>query len=75
MKRTKKQKIKAQARRVNTQLAYKFEATHSFEPKNNSADIKDKSNSLASIKKELFKSLIIASLILISLVVIYWVSN
>ncbi|MFZ3301862.1 MAG: hypothetical protein WA152_04075 [Microgenomates group bacterium] len=74
MKRTKKQKTKANDRRVNSQLAYKFEGTYNSSPKNESAETTEKYNRLASIKKELYKSLFVAFLILISLVVIYWVS-
>lgn len=74
MKRTKKQKIKAHERHVNSQLNYKFEGTYNSSVKNESAEITEKYNRLASIKKELYKSLFVAVLILISLVVIYWVS-
>lgn len=73
-KRTKRQKQLATSRRVNSQLAYKFPDTYNFEPKNTSAVDTAKSEYLASVKKELFKSLIIAILILTSLMVLYWFS-
>jgi hypothetical protein len=75
MKRTKSQKIKASERRVNSQLAYKFEGSYNLASEKKVAYITEKNAHLASIKKELFKSLIIASLILISLMVIYWVQK
>lgn len=74
MKRTKKQKIKASKARVNSQLEYKFTKTYNLELKNKEADITELSSSLASIKKELYKSLFVATLIIIALVVIYWFS-
>lgn len=74
MKRTKKQKIKASQARVNSQLSYNFEKTYNLNVKNKGANITDNSSTLASIKKELYKSLFVASLIVISLVVIYWFS-
>ena len=74
MKRTKKQKIKAHERHVNSQLAYKFEGTYNSSVKKESAETTERFDRLASTKKELYKSLFIAFLILISLVVIYWVS-
>jgi len=73
-KRTKKQKIKASARHVNSQLAYEFKGTYNLKAKKESAESTEKYNHLGSIKKELYKSLFVAVLILISLVVIYWVS-
>lgn len=75
MKRTKKQKIKAHSRHVNSQLTYKFDGSYNLEAKNKNAKSTDNSKDLASIKKELLKSLIVSSLILISLGVIYWVHN
>ncbi len=74
MKRTKKQKVKASLRRVNSQLTYKFEESYNLKPKNESAQTTARYQNLGSIKKELLRSLIVASLILISLMVIYWVS-
>lgn len=74
MKRTKKQKIKANNRRVNSQLAYEFKGTYNLASKNESAETTEKIDRLASTKKELYKSLFVAFLILTSLVVIYWVS-
>ena len=73
-KRTKNQKIKASSKRVNSQLQYKFPETYNSSIKNESAKITENNGNLASIKKELYKSLFVAVLILISLVVIYWVS-
>ncbi len=74
MKRTKSQKIKANNARVNSQLEYKFNGSYNLDLKNKSAKSTDSSKDLGSIRKELYKSLIVALLILISLVVIYWVS-
>jgi hypothetical protein len=74
MKRTKRQKIKAQARHVNSQLTYKFDGSYNYSEKNKKTKSTDDSKDLGSIKKELYKSLFISSLILISLLVIYWVS-
>lgn len=74
MKRTKKQKIKAHAQHVNSQLAYEFKGTYNLSSKNESAKITDNSKYLGSIKKELYKSLFVAVLILVALLVIYWVS-
>ena len=72
MKRTKNQKIKAATRHVNSQLAYKFDKSYNLNSKKENAVYTGEKNNLGSIKKELLKSLIIASLILISLLVIYW---
>ena len=74
MKRTKKQKIKAHNRHVNSQLAYEFNETYNLRSKMESAETTDKYKSLGSIKKELYKSLFVAILILISLIEIYWFS-
>ncbi|EKE04847.1 MAG: hypothetical protein ACD_19C00429G0007 [uncultured bacterium] len=74
MKRTKKQKIKAISRHVNSQLGYKFEGSYNLSSEKESVKSTTDSKYLGSIKKELYKSLIIALLILTSLVVIYWVS-
>ena len=74
MKRTKRQKIKAAGRHVNTQLAYTFNESYNQKVKNNNANISAETKDLGSIKKELFKSLGIATMILISLLVLYWVS-
>lgn len=74
MKRTKKQKIKANQARVNSQLEYKFTKTYNLNSKNEELKITDNSSTLASIKKELYKSLFVALLIFSSLVVIYWFS-
>ena len=73
-KRTKKQKILAKSRHVNTQLVYEFHGTSHTKINDKNANTTDNSYNLGSIKKDLFKSLIIALLILISLVVIYWFS-
>lgn len=73
-KRTRKQKEEASNKRVNSQLSYKFNKPYNFEAKNQLANHSDKSNNLASVKKELLKSIFVAILILISLMVIYWVS-
>jgi len=73
-KRTKKQKLRSLERRVNTQLEYKFTGSYNSEPKIKDAVYTDKSNSLGTIKKELYKSLITAILILVTLMVVYWVS-
>jgi hypothetical protein len=73
-KRTRKQKEHAQKERVNSQIDYKFNTTYNFEAKEKKAILSEKNNNLGSIKKELFKSLGVALLILISLVVLYWFS-
>lgn len=75
MKRTKSQKIKAVARHVNTQLTYDFNKSYNQKSKNDDAVYTANNANLGTIKKELYKSLIIASLILISLMVVYWVQN
>lgn len=74
MKRTKNEKIKAEARRVNTQLKFKIGKAYNQTNKNNESVYTDENASLGSIKNELYKSLIVAILILISLVVVYWFS-
>jgi hypothetical protein len=74
-KRTRKQKEKATATHVNSQLKYEFKESYNLSSKNESVVNTDKNNNLGSIKKELYKSLFIASLILISLLVVYWFSN
>jgi hypothetical protein len=74
MKRTKRQKIKARESRVNSQLGYKFNKPYNLEAKNDIANISAETINLGSIKKELFKSLFIAILILSGLMVVYWVS-
>ncbi len=74
MKRTKSQKIKASNARVNSQLEYKFQGSYNLDSNIKSAISTENSKDLGSIRKELYKSLIVASLILISLIVIYWVS-
>jgi len=74
MKRTKRQKIAADSRRVNTQLKYEFDNVYNRTHKNNESVYTDKNSSLGSIKNELYKSLIVAMLILISLGVVYWFS-
>lgn len=73
-KRTKRQKISAVSRHVNSQLNYTFNKSYNQNVKKNNTDITDNSKDLASIKKELYKSLFIAALILISLMVVYWFS-
>ncbi len=74
MKRTRKQKIKAADRHVNSQLTYKFKESYNLSSKNKSVNYMVNSEDLASTKKELYRSLITAILILTSLLVIYWVS-
>lgn len=74
MKRTKKQKIKAHNRHVNSQLTYEFNGTYNSSLKMENTETTEKNDRLASTKKELYKSLFVAILILISLVVVYWVS-
>ena len=73
-KRTRKQKEHAQITRVNTQLGYKFSGSYNFEAKNEMANLSTRKEDLGSVKKELYKSLGIAMLILISLMVLYWFS-
>ncbi len=72
-KRTKIQKIKAKASHVNTQLNYSFDKPYSKNTKIKSSVNTDRSKGLGSIKNDLFKSLYVAVLILISLLVLYWV--
>ncbi len=74
-KRTKKHKNKAHIQPVNTQLNYKFQV-----PAAQQLNHKNSKNTEINIettldKKDLIKSLILALLIVISLVVIYWVSK
>lgn len=73
-KRTKKQKQMANLRHVNTQFVYTYKGTNKKKLKDNNASITENFEDLGSIKKDLFKSLIIATLILISLTVIYLLS-
>ncbi|HCR35473.1 hypothetical protein A2130_01445 [Candidatus Woesebacteria bacterium GWC2_33_12] len=73
-KRTRKQKEHAQITRVNSQLGYKFNESYNFEAKNEMANLSARKEDLGSVKKELYKSLGIAILILISLMVLYWFS-
>jgi hypothetical protein len=73
-KRTKKQKLMAESRHVNTQLVYSFKGLFNKKSKIKNASITENYEGLGSIKKDLFKSLIIAFLILISLTVIYLLS-
>lgn len=71
-KRTRKDKIMANKAHVNSQFEYSFNKpnvdTHTKKNTNKTAKMCDS----ASIKKELFKSLGISLLILISLLVLYW---
>ena len=73
-KRTRKQKEHAQITRVNSQLGYKFNESYNFDAKNEMANLSARKEDLGSVKKELYKSLGIAILILISLMVLYWFS-
>ena len=73
-KRTRKQKKHAQDARVNSQLAYKFNKPYNLQVKKTNANFSDEYNNLGSIKKELFRSLFLAILILLALMVVYWVS-
>lgn len=73
-RRTKKQKIAAKSKPVNSQFGISFDpklikAKYPKKPKN-TVQFED----LGSIKKDLFKSLIIASLIIGSILVLYWFS-
>lgn len=73
-KRTRKQKEHAQFTRVNSQIGYEFTPTYNSEAKNKKTNLSAENNNLGSIKKELFKSLFLAILILTGLMVLYWVS-
>jgi len=73
-KRTRRQKEHAQEVRVNSQIGYEFTTTYNLEAKEKKANLSVENNNLGSIKKELLKSLGVAMLILISLMVIYWFS-
>jgi len=74
MKRTKKQKMTAKLRHVNTQFTYSFDKPHNQVIKKNNTNISAEFSNLGSIKNNLIKSLTVAVLILISLVVVYWFS-
>lgn len=74
MKRTKKQKMAAKLRHVNTQFKYNFNKPYNQIVKKDNANISAEFDELASIKNNLIKSLTVAILILISLVVVYWFS-
>ena len=73
-KRTRRQKEHAQEVRVNSQIGYEFTTTYNLEAKKKNANLSVENNNLGSTKKELLKSLGVAMLILISLMVIYWFS-
>ncbi|KKQ77033.1 MAG: hypothetical protein UT00_C0023G0007 [Parcubacteria group bacterium GW2011_GWA1_38_7] len=73
-KRTRKQKQAAEVRHVNSQFQIKFEPGSAVLPKVKKSIDTAQTPETASIKKELLRSLTIASLILISLVVLYWFS-
>lgn len=73
-KRTKKQKQAANFRHVNTQLIYSFKGAYNTKSKIKNAGITENFEGLASIKKDLYKSLIIAILILTSLTMVYLLS-
>lgn len=73
-RRTKAQKIEASSRHVNTQLVYTFESQNNYQSKKERANNSENLAKLASIKKDLYKSLILALLILLSLTVIYLLS-
>jgi hypothetical protein len=74
MKRTKKQKMAAKLRHVNTQFIYNFDKPYTTGCKKNNTRISAEFSYLGSIKNNLIKSLTVAVLILISLVVVYWFS-
>ncbi|KKP47747.1 MAG: hypothetical protein UR38_C0003G0152 [Candidatus Woesebacteria bacterium GW2011_GWA2_33_28] len=60
-KRTRKQKEHAQITRVNTQLGYKFSGSYNFEAKNEMANLSARKKDLGSVRKELYKSLGVAT--------------
>lgn len=74
-KRTRRQKEAASRRLVNSQFAFTFEPKIKGIPKKEKSIDTAKLVQIASIKKDLLKSLIVAFLILISLVVLYWFSR
>lgn len=73
-KRTRKQKESASRRLVNSQFTIEFKASTTEPSKKEKSIDTAQYQHTASIKKDLLNSLIIASLIVISLVVLYWFS-
>jgi len=73
-RRTKAKKIASQARAVKGQFQFSFKAGSVKTNSKKKSEISERSDDLASIKKDLIKSLIIASLITGSILVLYWVS-
>lgn len=73
-KRTRKQKMAAEVRHVNSQFQIKFEPGSAILPKVKKSIDTAQTSVSASTKNELLRSLTIALLILISLVVLYWFS-
>lgn len=71
-RRTKSQKKATKARAVNTQFQVSFKTGSSKIKTTKKPKRSEQFEDLGSIKKELIKSLIIASLILGSIVVLYW---
>lgn len=73
-KRTKKQKIKASLKPVNTHFEIKFKNPIVNKHSDNKIENMAQKQIIASIKHDLYKSLFIATLIVLALLVIYWVS-
>jgi type III secretory pathway component EscU len=73
-KRTRKQKVQASVKAVNSQFVMTFEANNKVEPKLKKTIVTANNAQIASVRNELLKSLTIAVLIVISLVVLYWFS-
>lgn len=73
-KRTRKQKMKASVKLVNSQFVFDSDFKSPIIKKEEKAISLTKTGQLASIKNDLRRSMIIAFLILISLMVLYWFS-
>lgn len=73
-KRTKKQKIRTRNKPVNSHLTFSFNNLNTKSSDSKKTLKSAKSDNLGSIKKDLTKSLFVAILIIISLVVVYWFS-
>ncbi|WKZ25206.1 MAG: hypothetical protein QY322_02335 [bacterium] len=74
-KRTKKQKIRASNKPVNSHLAYSFNSLNLKQSDPKKSIKSAKYDDLGSIKKEIRKSIFVAILIVASLMVVYWFSK
>lgn len=73
-KRTKKQKIKSSLNNVKSQFNLDFDSLKLSRIENKEPKDTEENVYLGSIKLDLYKSLVLAILIVTSLMVIYWVS-